>query len=144
MFIQYNEDIVGKENTKFIEKKSVCTSTLFSEIFLCLLFPIPYYDCYIVTYSRKGIEVVYFLSEILTILMWFRVWFLIRTCFAWSVFADPYSRKLCRSYGFETRQTFTLKCYIKIRPNTTVFVLIVATITIFGHICKIAELPYFR
>ena len=61
-----------------------------------------------------------------------------------SIYNDAYSRKLCKYYGFEASTRYTLKCYIKLMPEKTCIMLMVSTVMIFGHVLKIAELPYFR
>lgn len=121
------------------------TKTLLIESCILLVFPIPYYDSYIIeTVRRKETEVVYFYSEIATALMWLRFYFLVKMFLQMSIYNDAYSRKLCKYYGFEASIKYTLKCYIKLMPERACLVLMFFTVIIFAHILKIAEMPYFR
>ena len=89
-------------------------------------------------------EVIYLLSEFLLAFMWLRIFFLIRSVFNYSIYTDPYSRKLCKSYGFTANVSFTMKCHILINPGKTVFILFSTTIFVLSYILRIMEMPYFR
>ena len=89
----YNEEIVGSENSnanKF--KRNYFSIIMILEILLLLIFPIPYYDLYIVTVSRKEIKVVYFLSELFTSIMTLRLYFIARTVVNFSIYTDAFSK----------------------------------------------------
>ena len=77
-------------------------------------------------------------------MMWFRIYFLVRSIFNYSIYTDAYSKKLCKSYGFTAGARFTLKCQILVNPEWTVFVLFTSTIFILAYVLRIFELPYFR
>ena len=89
----YNEEIVGSENSnakKF--KRNYFSIIMILEILLLMIFPIPYYDLYIVTVSRKEINVVYFLSELFTSIMTLRFYFIARTVVNFSIYTDAFSK----------------------------------------------------
>ena len=127
-----------------IESKKLWNKGFISEIAILLISPIPYFDCYITIIGKGNFEVVYLLSEFLIAIMWFRLFFLIRSIFNYSIYTDAYSKKLCKSYGFTAGARFTLKCQIMVNPEWTVFVLFTSTIFILAYVLRIFELPYFR
>ena len=61
-----------------------------------------------------------------------------------SIYNDPYSRKLCKYYGFDASMRYTIKCTIYLRPEFSAVCLLTSTVLVFGHLLKIAEVPYFR
>ena len=70
------------------------TKTFIFEILMMVICPIPYCDWY-VTVAGKGFPVTYLFSDFVLALMWFRVYFVIRAIFNYSVYTDAYSKKLC-------------------------------------------------
>lgn len=54
--------------------------------------------------------VTYLFSEMILAVMWFRVYFLVRSIFNYSIYTDAYSKKLCQTYGFSANVRFTFKC----------------------------------
>lgn len=110
IFLQYNTEI--SENPRFFEhKKQFFTMRLFLETILLMTSPIPYYDRYITfTGCKDDITVVYLLSEFLVAVMLLRMYFLLRTFFNFSIYADAISKRICKSYGFEAGVRYTIKC----------------------------------
>ena len=109
IYYQYNEVIIGNNEDYMIESKKLWNKGFISEIAILLISPIPYFDCYITIIGKGDFEVVYLLSEFLIAIMWFRLFFLIRSIFNYSIYTDAYSKKLCKSYGFTAGARFTLK-----------------------------------
>jgi len=141
----YNEEIVGSENSnanKF--KRSYFNILMILEIVLLLIFPIPFYDLYIVTVSRKEINVVYFLSEIFTSIMTLRLYFIARTVVNFSIYTDAFSKQLCKAYGFMPGVHFNMKCYMINHTSQIVVTLFLSTVFFFAFNIRVFELPYFR
>lgn len=76
--------------------------------------------------------------------MWFRIYFLVRSCFNYSIYTDAYSKKLCKSYGINDDVKWTLKCYINKKPEKTVCCLFVCSTLILSYVLRIFEMPFFR
>jgi hypothetical protein len=93
-----------------IERKRLWNRGFITEIVILMISPIPYIDTYVTIIGKGNYEVVYLMSEFLIALMWFRIYFLIRSIFNYSIYTDAYSKKLCKSYGFTAGARFTLKC----------------------------------
>ena len=115
------------------------------EVTLLMISPIPYYDRYI-TYEdcKDGITVHYLLSEFLVAIMILRMYFLIRTFFNFSLYADAISKKICKNYGFEAGVRYTIKCLIIVNPEVTVLSFFFGSLFIGAYIVRIFEMPYYR
>jgi len=113
---------------------------------MLLIQPIPFYDRYVTIHScnpgKK--EVVYFLSEFLMVLMCVRLFFLVRNFLNYCDFLDAFSKKICRSYGFESGVFYTIKCLMVINPEKTVLYIFFGTILFFAYVVRIFEVPYYR
>ena len=110
IYYQYNEVIIGSLNDNMVERKRLWNRGFVTEIAILMISPIPYIDAYITIIGKGNYEVVYLMSEFMIALMWFRIYFLIRSIFNYSIYTDAYSKKLCKSYGFTAGARFTLKC----------------------------------
>ena len=84
------------------------------------------------------------MSDFILAFMFLRIFFLCRSIFNYSIFTDPYSKKLCRSYGFTSGVRFTFKCYFEVHPEQTVVIVFTATIMILAYLMRIFELPFYR
>ena len=93
-----------------LEKKKLFSKGFIIEIIILLMAPIPFFDAYVTLMGKGNIEVVFLFSEFLLAMMWFRIYFLVRSIFNYSIYTDAYSKKLCKSYGFTAGARFTLKC----------------------------------
>lgn len=93
-----------------MEKKKMCNKGFMFELIILIFSPIPFFDAYITLMGKGRVEVVFLLSEFLLAMMWFRLYFLIRSIFNYSIYTDAYSKKLCKTYGFTAGARFTLKC----------------------------------
>ena len=102
--------------------------------------PIPWYDCYIV--DTKSVHL---LNELFIILMFLRFYFILRTCFYNCQYADAFSIKISKAYGFESVDiSYNLKCLYATEPLITLGSIFVITIFIFSYIIRIAEMPFSR
>ena len=108
------------------------------------LSPIPLYDCYVKFTCMKNEKVVYLLSEFMIAFMSFRVFFLVRTMLNYSDYMDAFSKKLCKSYGFNTGVRFTIKCLLMTKPEQTVMYMFFGTVLISAYLIRIFEMPLFR
>ena len=116
--------------------------------------PLPFYERYLLisynhrevasTNPKKNIVTSYFMSDFILAFMFMRIFFLCRSIFNYSIFTDPYSKKLCRSYGFTSGVRFTFKCFFVVHPEQTVFIVFSSTILILAYLMRIFELPFYR
>ena len=72
------------------------TFRLVIEFMLLATCPLPFIDFYVPLVGKNGIVVNYFLSEFMLSVMAFRGFYIIRTMFNYSIYTDPYSKKLCQ------------------------------------------------
>jgi hypothetical protein len=116
--------------------------------------PLPFYERYCILYynhrqletdSENGkILTSYFLSDYFLAFMFLRIFFFCRSMFNYSIYTDPYSKKLCRSYGFTSGVRFTFKCFFVVHPEKTVVVVFTSTVLILAYLMRIFELPFYR
>lgn len=108
-----------------------------------MIFPIPYFDCYIpgYFYNQNKLEVIpHLLSDLLFAIMFFRVVYLARSVFNYSIYSDAYFKKLCKEYGFNPGVRFSLKCYLSLYPERTVIFLFFSTIFVLAYLLRIFEI----
>lgn len=144
MTYQYNEIILNDDITEKSDHKHFYDPVFIMDFINLLTCPLPFYDTYIPIRANGNIYVLYYLSEIVFALMWLRMSLLIRACFNYSIYTDPYSRKLCNFYGCDASVWFTLKCHIKTNPEYTIMILFGFTICFLSYLLRIFEMPYFR
>jgi hypothetical protein len=118
-----------------------------TEAFMMLMCPIPYWDIIIEIPALNGdktasVKVYYLLSDFILAFMWIRIVFLIRAVINYSIFMDIYSKKLCKSYGFTANVRFAFKCFIRANPGSTVAMILVTSVLVLAYVMRIFELPY--
>ena len=106
----------------------------------------PFHDRYVVinVYDPNKKQVIYFLNEFLLVLMSIRFYFLARNVLNYCDFLDAFSKKICRSYGFESGVFYTIKCLMVINAEKTVLYIFFSTILFFAYVVRIFEVPYYR
>lgn len=115
-----------------------------------MVFPYPFYECFIVGYyeDKKGdIDnkyFLYFLSDWLLVFMFTRLYFSYRAIINYSLYTDAYSRKVCKTFGFTSGVRFSYKCHLENNPGMFVLVLFVGTVLLLSYIMRIFEIPYYR
>lgn len=144
VFTHYNENIWGTERKSYLKKNSVCTNSLFFEILILLIVPIPYYDYYVKTIAKRKLVIYYFLSELLTCVMYLRIYFLIRNIGINSIYMSSYAKMVCRTYGIRADFWFYCKTIFEMNPKAVLFYLLAITIMVPAHILKIIETPFSK
>ena len=76
------------------------------------------------------------------IFMFWRVYTVLRHLERYHEFTDMYSKKICRTYGFQPGRVFTLKIELLFKPTRMTFVLTFGTIFLLAFIVRVFELPY--
>lgn len=84
----------------------------------------------------------YFLSDLIMIFMFLRIYGLIRHYERYHEFTDLNSKAVCRSFGFESGRMFTVKCELYYHQATFIIVLFFTSVIILAFILRVFELPY--
>lgn len=79
------------------------------------------------------------INSILTIISFFRFYFVFRSFLYISTFMDPESKKMCRMYNFESDIVFSLKSIIKNSPLKIYFFSLIISVFIFSYSIRIFE-----
>ena len=87
------------------------------EMIVLLLIPYPLYDTYVISEDKNHKAVVYLWSDLVFSLMFLRLYFVIRTGLNYGEYSDAFSKKICKSYGFEADFRFTFKCLYILNPE---------------------------
>ena len=117
------------------------------EIVIHLAIPYPFYERYVhreffdLRIFDKPIIINYFLSDYLMLFMYLRIFICLRTCFNFSVFSDAYTKKLCRSNGFENSFRFTIRCLFSVYPATMFWTMFISITFSLAHLVRIFEYP---
>ena len=133
-------------------RNSLISIRLLIEIILLIVFPYPYLKgtfTYMETlplYSNEklnnSIELCYNISEIFYGFMFFRVFFIIRTCFNFTQYQDDHARFYCNKYKTIANLRFTIKCIIKIYPIRMVCIITIVSICVLGLVVRVIERPF--
>ena len=138
-----DEENFGDDHEDFGHGMHLINKRFIIEMFILIIHPVPFHDDYWVIVARQK-QVVYLYSEIILVFMSLRVYFLVRCILNYSDFLNAYSKKVCRSYGFETGVFYTIKCLMVTSPEKTVLLIFFSTIIFFAYIIRVIELPYYR
>jgi hypothetical protein len=106
--------------------------------------PVPFWDTYVKVSAKDKGHCYYLLSDLILCFMLCRFFFFVRTCVNYTVYTDAYSKKLCKTYGFDAGVRFTFKCMILEHPATTFFSFFVLSVFLQVYTLRIFEMPYFR
>ena len=87
---------------------------------------------------------VYNINDILLVLMFFRIGFLYRTLINFNVYADAYSMKLCKLYGFSGGFRFSIKVKMLKNPGQLVLYDFTIQILVMAYILRLVERPYHK
>ena len=86
--------------------------------------------------------VAYYLSDLIMIFMFLRIYGLIRHWERYHEFTDLYSKEVCRSHGFTSGRMFTMKCELFYNSVIYINVLFLFSVIILSFILRVFELPY--
>lgn len=141
----YTEKIfgTGSKVKQFEMYRSHCSSWLVFEILMLLVFPYPFFEQYVkIYYVQSHIQHHQFLSDYILAFMFMRLFFLFRTWFNYSIYTDPYAKKLCREHGFYPGFRFIFKSKFSQSPEKTVVILFVVTISVLSYVYRMFEIQY--
>lgn len=143
----YNNDYTNSMRQK--RRKNFFSWNLLFDVIILTLQPFPYLDFEITLseYNNSGDEVIapiYLLSDFLLLLMFLRLYIVIRNIFNHSQFSDPYAKLHCERYGFTANTRFVFKCYLLRYPGYTVLSTLFSSILVLSYMMRIAERPTSR
>jgi len=117
----------------------------FAAILLYMLFPYPGVNIKF-TMSQyilyEQVKVCYYLEELLYVLMFFRIFYLIFNLMAFGMLHTPNARRILESNKVRISATFSVKAYIYLYPAIVlVFLFLIPGIVIFGEAFRVFERP---
>lgn len=118
------------------------------DVFLNVLVPYPYLDWIITTNQidrnvNELIAIEYLWSDIIYILLLFRLTYLIRASINYSIFTDHFANTIAKDYRVKCNIRFALKCIIKTQHIKIVLIFLWASVFILGFALMVMERPYF-
>lgn len=118
------------------------------DIFLNILVPYPYLDWIIRTYQidrnvNELIAIDYLLSDIIYVLLLFRLTYLIRASINYSIFTDHFANTTAKDYRVKCNVRFALKCIIKTQHIKIVLIFMWTSVFILGFALMVMERPYY-
>jgi hypothetical protein len=129
-------------------RKRFFSWNLLFDIIILTIQPFPYLDfeVHLKEYNSDNHEInpVYLLSDFLVLLMFLRMYIVIRNIFNHSQFSDPYAKLHCERYGFTANTRFVFKCYLLRYPGYTVLSTLISSIIVLSYMMRIAERPTSR
>ena len=92
--------------------------------------------------KQSKIAVYYLLSDFILVIMFLRVYYVVRAVLNYNMYMDSFAKKLCRSYGFTANVRFTFKSLMKTDPAKTMSLLMISSIFILGYMMRVFEIQY--
>ena len=120
------------------------------EATIFLFCPIPFHDwlwsidVIDINHKKDNVKVYYLVSDFILVVMFLRVFFVIRAIFNYNMYTDVFAKKLCRSYGFTANVRFTFKSLLKTDPARTVLVTMLSSVLILAYILRVFEVQYYK
>ena len=93
--------------------------------------------------KMNTVKVYYLSSDFILVFMFFRLFFVMRAVFNYSMYTDVFAKKLCRSYGFTANVRFTYKSLLKTDPAKTVIVTMLMSTLILAYQLRVFEVEYY-
>ena len=130
-------------------KSSLFTTSLFVDVVLLCVFPYPHLrGCFHLTErcmweaTWEEAEVCYTLSEALFVLMFGRLYLLLRCAFAVFGMTDRHSRTVSAQFGIKANTRFTIRSLLRQRPYTTLLLLWAPISLVLALLFRVFERPY--
>ena len=122
--------------------KSIQLKLMVIEFFICGVHMPPGFD-YTFEVSQMDRTFTYSLCMIMLNLMYLRIYLLFRGFAAVSKWKKLQAEKCCESESCEATTTFALKAFMKEMPYTSLGVLVVSTVVVFGLVIRNFEYPVY-
>lgn len=145
--------VQGKFNKNAdVGHRKFLTVGLVVEVGMLLVFPYPYVSgCFGMVLRRPIVSdaphftltsVQYFNAELLYVLMFLRLYFLVRAFFNYSMYMDHQARTICSQYGVKANIRFSARALVKSTPVFMVIMFVLPTSFIFAIFIRVFERPY--
>ena len=159
-WVRYQSDkpnIVWAAKDKFNQQaqnkqRHFWTVRLALEIAILLVFPYPYISgCFGMSLRRPLASdpahftltsVEYLNAELLYVLMFLRLYFVIRAFFNYGEYMDNHARMVCSQHGVKANMRFSARALVKSNPLFMVIMFVLPTSFIFAIFIRVFERPY--
>ena len=127
------------------------TLGLVLEVAILLIFPYPYISgCFGMTLRKPSSDpshftlttVEYLNAELLYVLMFLRLYFVIRAFFNYGEYMDNHARMICSQHGVKANMRFSARALVKSSPIFMVIMFVLPTSFIFAIFIRVFERPY--
>jgi hypothetical protein len=112
---------------------------------MCICLVAPYSFLYGIVFEEYVVEydtiIKYELNDYLMVVMFARIYLLVRFSFYMTEFLNPRSQRVCNIYGFDLDAIFALKAVVKEMPATYLLCSLSTSILVFGYTLRIFEAP---
>jgi hypothetical protein len=134
------------------KKKGLFTAKLALELLILVIFPYPGLTGSI-RYQQSKLpeineeydnttELCYTLSEVLYFLMFFRIFFVVRTLFNFTPYQDAHARTHCANHKTRANVRFSVKSMMEAHPLLLIYFSILPSFVIFAAALRIFERPF--
>lgn len=140
------KDITSSEEDKYdplVHGRFYSQRSFWLEFIMLSCTPPPYLHLTFPHVAKGGVEVKYRLEEVMLSIMAFRGYFLLRAIFNYSVYTNPYSKKLCQNYGFHSSNSYAILCEMTYNPIRLIIWLFIGFVIFGAYLLRIYEQPYF-
>lgn len=140
-------DFVNKSRqVRLAKRRSVLKLQFLLELCVLAIFPYPYFDQTFHIYepinkSQELVNVCYYWSEFLFILMFMRVILLFRAILNFSMYLDDNAYAFCRDLDVKSNARFTFRCLVKDSPLLMITAALIPTTLILSVIMRVFERP---
>lgn len=116
------------------------------DLIILTIQPIPFVDYAIdiEEYKPDGTTLIYpayLISDFLLLIMFLRIYIVIRNVFNHSQYSNPYAKLHCERYGFTANTRWVYKCYLLLYPGPTVVITLLSSIVLFSYLVRIGDRP---
>jgi len=146
MYDDPREDLTHHIRDRGLVFQTIFNGTYAYKVFIQLIFPYPFFDRILLTHETSlcGLNhVPYFLSDILTVFMFLRIYGLIVHQQQYHQLTDNFSKGICQTkFNFTPNKLFIIKIELLENPAKMTAILAFYSILIFAFIVRVFELPY--
>jgi len=145
--------VQGKFNKNAdVRPRKFLTFQLVLEVAILLVFPYPYVSGCFGMILRRPIgayhthftltSVEYFNAELLYVLMFLRLYFVVRAFFNYGMYMDNHARMICSQHGVKANMRFSARALVKSSPIFMVIMFVLPTSFVFAIFIRVFERPY--
>jgi hypothetical protein len=132
-------------------KNTFCTAGLLLDLSLLCIFPYPYTTGYFQLPERyydgetwRDTQLCYTLAELLYVLMFARIYLLLRCVVVHFGLMDRHARFVSAKYGVKANTHFTLRAMVRVRPYVMLFLFWVPVALVLATLVRVFERPFME